>query len=98
MANNGGGGATIDPDKEAFSTAPHDEYAPIHTMDHEEAGNGLGYNGESSEQPRYDANAPAYSGGGIYMPPQVHDENTAYSGYGGQETPKRAQFPAGNYD
>ncbi|TAQ83390.1 hypothetical protein B7494_g8285 [Chlorociboria aeruginascens] len=95
----------IDPDKDAFSTAPHDdEYAPVHnTDDHEfnEIHEPEGYDGgPSNAEPRYDS--PSYGGGSAYQSPQVHDEiSTAYTGYTPAATPQsggRAQFPAGSYD
>jgi hypothetical protein len=100
----------IDPDKEAFSTAPHDdEYAPVHHMDddvHEmEPGDRFGAGPSSSslgnhyDVPSYDA--PSYSGG--YQPPQVHDEPTGYTGYSGaagstSDVGGRAQFPTARYE
>jgi hypothetical protein len=89
--------AMIDPDREAFSTAPHDdEYAPVHANDkdpddmhHEMDG------GEGSSVP-YDPTSYAggagtsYVGAGagrgagrvVYAPPTVSDVGTAYRRYG----------------
>ncbi|RDW87336.1 hypothetical protein BP5796_03030 [Coleophoma crateriformis] len=94
--------AMIDPDKEAFSTAPlDDEYAPVHNTDHHDEEDA--YPGPS-EIPQYSAHAPdTYappSMGGGYSSPMLHEENTAYAGYSPepQQVPGgRAQFPAGNY-
>jgi len=85
----------IDPDKEAFSTAPaDDEYVPVHTGD-QDIHEADSYNGESSTLPRYDA--LSYNNG--YVPPQVHDDtSTAYSGYSGAHSGGRAQFPAASYE
>jgi hypothetical protein len=95
----------IDPDKEAFSTAPHDdEYAPVHNSDDHELGSSLGRRdhspdrfGASSEVPSY--NAPSYNTGS-YVPPHVQDEPTGYTGYnnGNAANNGRAQFPTGRYD
>lgn len=102
--------AMIDPDKEAFSTAPHDdEYAPVQHVDddtHEmdphdrfQAGTSTSSMGNRYDLPSYEA--PPY--GGAYQPPQVHDEPTGYTGYSGpagstSEAGGRAQFPSGRYD
>lgn len=104
----------IDPDKEAFSTAPHeDEYAPVHdtddhTDDHDSisgshpsnygAGPSTTHFGDGSQSSRYDG---GYSGG--YVPPTVHDESTSYTGYAGSSTSAgtaggRTQFPQARYD
>jgi hypothetical protein len=71
----------IDPDKEAFSAAPHDdEYGPMHGQEHE-----MLHDAEHDEpsESHYDG----YGGGGGYVPPTVHDEPTGYgaepTGYGG---------------
>jgi len=97
----------IDPDKEAFSTAPHDdEYAPVHHDEHDEAGPSGAYGAAAGhhEEDRYDG----YGGSGGYVPPTVHDEPTGYagahdaaygdgaSGYGGSQ-PGRAKFPSAPY-
>ncbi|KAL3421220.1 hypothetical protein PVAG01_07665 [Phlyctema vagabunda] len=96
--------AMIDPDKEAFSTAPHDdEYAPVHNTDaHDDEESA--YGGGPSETPRYDAHAPssyggsATMGGSAYVSPMAHDDATAYSGYTPDpQPPGRAQFPSANY-
>lgn len=89
----------IDPDKEAFSTAPHDdEYAPVHNADdHELPEHESSAYGGSSSTP-YDANS--YGGG--YVPPPVHDEPTGYTGYSGaapvnSSASGRVQFPEARY-
>ncbi|KAG4442176.1 hypothetical protein IFR05_002334 [Cadophora sp. M221] len=91
----------IDPDKESFSTAPHDdEYAPVHNTDDHELPDheGSGYGGSSSAGNPYDANS--YGGG--YVPPTVHDEPTGYTGYSGaapvnSSASGRLQFPEARY-
>lgn len=90
----------IDPDKEAFSTAPHDdEYAPVHnTDDHELPDHEASAYGGSSAAAPYDANS--YGGG--YVPPTVHDEPTGYTGYSGaapvsSSASGRLQFPEARY-
>ncbi|CZS92915.1 uncharacterized protein RCO7_01248 [Rhynchosporium graminicola] len=96
----------IDPDKEAFSTAPHDdEYAPVHNTDDHElpvhegtSFGGLGSGGLGSGPGPYDANS--YGGG--YVPPTVHDEPTGYTGYSGAAPVNtsalgRVQFPDARY-
>jgi len=98
----------IDPDKEAFSTAPHDdEYAPVHNADEHELHDD-GFPGASSHAPDYEStHTPDYepsSYGGSYRPPTAHDEPTAYTGYSASAYSSqnsrtgRAQFPSGNYD
>lgn len=92
----------IDPDKEAFSTAPHDdEYAPVHNTDDHELPDheGSGYGGAASQSSRYDANS--YGSG--YAPPHVSDELTGYEGYSGAAPVStgpsgRVQFPDARYD
>jgi hypothetical protein len=93
----------IDPDKEAFSTAPHDdEYAPVHNTDDHEIPDhaGSSYAGESMGS-RYGASSPSFGGG--YVPPSVHDEPTGYTGYSGAAPVHtgpggRVQFPDARYD
>ncbi len=94
----------IDPDKEAFSTAPHDddEYVPVHNAeDHElpdyEAGSAYAGGSGLSMSSRHDT---AYGG---YTPPSVHDESTGYTGYAPAARPTssvggRVQFPDARYD
>lgn len=88
----------IDPDKAAFSTAPHDdEYAPVHNIDEHE--------GHDIPGPSTTYDAPSYGGG--YVPPSVSDD-TAYTGYTGaqglgRQSPMvgdngRVHFPAARYD
>lgn len=89
----------IDPDKDAFSTAPADDYAPVHNTDdhdgHEYPGAGSSGLGEQ----RYDTPAPSY-GAGAYAPPTVED--TGYAGYSAassqQDIGGRVQFPQARYD
>lgn len=90
----------IDPDKEAFSTAPHDdEYAPVHnTDDHEsEAANPYASVGSTAGS-AYDSNT-AYSG---YVPPHVGEEPAGYQGYSGSGSIStsggRLNFPEARYD
>jgi len=84
----------IDPDKEAFSTTPHDEYAPVHdTDDHEIHNANSPYSGAGPSSmggaPYGDAaygGAPSYTG--AYAPPRVEDEDTTYSAaYSGRQSP-----------
>jgi len=92
----------IDPDKEAFSTAPHDdEYAPVHnTDDHDHDAPGSSYAGPSSTMgSSYDTNT-GYSG---YVPPHVGDEPSGYQGYSGSgpinsSAGGRLNFPEARYD
>ena len=101
----------IDPDKEAFSTAPHDEYAPVHDTDEHEAESSYSAahaNPMFGGGDRYDMNLPSYGASGngsglAYVSPQVHDENTGYGGaYGGgglnPQVGGRVQFPEARYD
>lgn len=94
---------SIDPDKEAFSTAPHDdEYAPVHnTDDHEHDAGGSSYGPAGSNVgSAYDSNT-GYSG---YVPPSAHDEPSGYQGYTPESGPinagpsGRLNFPDGRYD
>ncbi|KAK2628402.1 hypothetical protein QTJ16_001505 [Diplocarpon rosae] len=97
----------IDPDKEAFSTAPHDdEYAPVHNTDHHEEpdqelhdNSPSHYAGGSSATMHSRYNADSFGGG--YIPPSVHEEPTGYAGYSGaapvQEHEGRVQFPDARY-
>jgi hypothetical protein len=95
--------AMIDPDKEAFSTAPHDEYAPVNDTDtHEIHDANATYSGaESSTMGAAGySDAPTYA---AYAPPRVDDENTAYMGYSGAQSPGigpngRLQFPNARYE
>jgi len=94
----------IDPDKDAFSTAPHDdEYAPIHNADeeHEIPNTYAGPSGSmGSRFDGGDTSPPVYSGG--YVPPHV-SEDTGYTGYSGAAPVSsgpggRVQFPDARYD
>ncbi|KAF7927488.1 uncharacterized protein EAE98_005870 [Botrytis deweyae] len=104
--------AMIDPDKEAFSTAPHDdEYAPVHNVEeHEEHElHDDGYPGGNFVGRVHSPDYEPSSYGGSYAPTSTahHDDleaSTAYtgysaSGYGGSQNSRtgRAQFPEGNY-
>jgi hypothetical protein len=81
----------IDPDKDAFSTAPHDEYAPVHNIDdhdhnaiHEAHDTSIPtYGGPSSNSHFGDS---SYGGGMGYVSPAVHDDNTSYTGYSGESS------------
>ncbi|ESZ93690.1 hypothetical protein SBOR_5930 [Sclerotinia borealis F-4128] len=105
--------AMIDPDKEAFSTAPHDdEYAPVHhAEEHEEHElHDDGYPGGNFVGRVHSPDYEPSSYGGSYAATSTahHDDleaSTAYtgysaSGYGGSQNSRtgRAQFPTGNYD
>lgn len=91
--------AVIDPDKEAFSTAPYDdEYVAVHNTD-------------ENEHPFYNtAMAPpshisSYGGGENvedYVPPNIRDnhEEMAYQGYtgAGGVAGERVKFPEARYE
>jgi len=90
----------IDPHKDDFSTAPHDdEYAPIHMNEHEQEipdttgsyGGGAGSYGGRHETPGI-----SFSGG--YVPPRVEDEEIGYGGAYGGAGGGRAQFPDARYE
>ena len=94
----------IDPDKDAFSTAPHDdEYAPIHNADEEHEIPNTYAGSSSSLGGRFDGgntSPPIYSGG--YVPPHV-SEDTGYTGYSGAAPVNsgpggRLHFPDARYD
>lgn len=93
----------IDPDKEAFSTAPHDdEYAPVHNTDDHESNAGVGNQyasaGSTAGASTYDSST-TYSG---YVPPHVGDEPSGYQGYSGSgsigSSGGRLNFPEARYD
>lgn len=87
----------IDPDKEAFSTAPHsDAYEPVHHADghelpHQEALYGSGGTVNLGRSESY----------GGYQPPAVHDEPSGYESYSGaapvMEDAGSARFPDARY-
>lgn len=94
-------GAQIDPDKEAFSTAPHDdEYAPVHDTDDHDLHDMDGYGGSTGEGSRYDM-----GGSTAYTSTMGHDHDDLTSGYGGSSygggstigPSGRVKFPEGNY-
>jgi len=93
--------AMIDPDKEAFSTAPHgEEYAPVHDNELDDNHMGGLSGGDSFAEHRYDNTS--YSG---YVQPQVSDTRPvqmplpSQMGYGGSAAPaERTYFPPANYD
>ncbi|RFU28310.1 hypothetical protein B7463_g8041, partial [Scytalidium lignicola] len=96
-------GAQIDPDKEAFSTAPHDEeYAPVHSTDDHDLHEADGYSAAGGES-RYDGTAPSYTET-AYIPSMVNDNDDSTSGFGGSSYggssighSGRVKFPQGNY-
>ncbi|KAI9049349.1 hypothetical protein LZ554_007193 [Drepanopeziza brunnea f. sp. 'monogermtubi'] len=97
---------TIDPDKESFSTAPHDdEYAPVHNTEqldeHELPQQALSdshYSASNMGSMGGRFNADSYGG---YQSPALHDEPTGYMGYNGaapvREGGGRVQFPDAPY-
>jgi hypothetical protein len=87
----------IDPDKEAFSTAPHDDYAPVHNADEHEIPDFPTAGSSGLGEQRYDDPAPSY--GGEYVPPNGPDD-IGYAGYSGsqQQIGGRVQFPTARYD
>jgi hypothetical protein len=80
----------IDPDVEAFSTAPHDEYAPVLMNDKDDTHEMHG--GEGSQ--RYDTSS--YGGADSYQPSYVSEVGSQSGGFQ-EPAPNRVQFPAGNY-
>lgn len=92
----------IDPDKEAFSTAPHDDdYARVHnTDDHDDAAGSSYRPAESTIGSSYETNT-GYSG---YVPPSVDDEPSGYQGYTPSSGPVntgpggRLNFPDARYN
>lgn len=96
---------SIDPDKEAFSTAPHDDdYAPVQNTDDQDAPDheGSRYGARTGSQgSRFGASSPSFGGG--YVPPSVSDEPSVYTGYSGAAsvhsgTGGRVHFPDARYD
>lgn len=87
----------IDPDKDAFSTSPHDDYAPVHNADEHEIHNYPAAGSSGLGEQRYDDPTPSY-GGGSYVPSHS-PEDIAYTGYSGSQQPDgRVQFPTARYD
>lgn len=77
------GSNKIDPDKEAFSTAPHDdEYAPVQSNDHD-------HEDHDHVGGEFDTST-SYSG---YVP--QHENELSHDAYRGPE--ERVHFPPGNY-
>lgn len=105
----GSGNPANDPDKDAFSTAPHGEaYAPLaDENDHDDhddlyhneattmggAGSNHGYESHS-----YNNNDTSYHGASGYAPPRVEVDHHDDYGHGGHGEPERVQFPPANYD
>ena len=93
--------AMIDPDRDAFSTAPHDEYAPVHDTDDHDIHDVTGYSGaQPSTVGGGYGNTPIY---GAYAAPRVEDEDTTYPGYSGVQSPNvgptgRLHFPDARYE
>lgn len=90
----------IDPDKDAFSTAPHDDYAPVHNADEHEIHDYPAPGSSGLGDQRYEESAPSYSGGYV---PSHSQEDIAYTGYSGAQQPAqqpggRVQFPTARYD
>jgi hypothetical protein len=87
----------IDPDKDAFSTAPADDYAPVHNTDDHEIHDYPAAGSSGLGEQRYDGPAPSY--GGAYEP-TVAQEDTGYTGYNGTQPQigGRVQFPTARYD
>ncbi|KAI9733504.1 MAG: hypothetical protein M1818_007252 [Claussenomyces sp. TS43310] len=101
--------ALIDPDRDAFSTAPHDEYAPVHLNDKDDANDAE--EGHAGQPLPYDT---SYGGAGVYssVPPRLDEpsfgNSVIYSPDSFGRTPSQSrpdmaheqepvQFPAGNY-
>lgn len=97
----------IDPDKEAFSLAPHDDetYERVHVDDHHDTSYGGGSRYDDLEDPnRYGSMPPAAP---AHHVEEMYDGSTAYhnrSSYSSPPPPQGmyndepAKFPAGNYD
>jgi hypothetical protein len=106
------GGDNIDPDKAAFSMAPHDEeaYERVHMDDHEASGSGYDhanpYSADDYDDPsRYGARPtrvdnPMFDSETEYNP-GGHSGMTPpplNSGMGASPYDEPARFPAGDYD
>jgi len=102
----------IDPDIEAFSTEPHDEYAPLHLNDkddqlqdmHTEMGEGEGSGRYEAETSYTGAGGAGYNSqsdiGGYHNSSQssvAYQPHDAYQQPYVSQEPERAQFPHGNY-
>jgi hypothetical protein len=73
----------IDPDKDAFSTAPHDdEYAPVQNIeDHDDLPGPLSHGGYGNSNAGASYDPPtSYGGAGVYIPPSV-SEDTGYNSH-----------------
>lgn len=90
----------IDPDKEAFSTAPNDDYAPVHDDEEHEIQNYPVAGSSQLGEERYDNPAPTYapSYNGAYVPPTAEDEGAYRPYYGSPQPGERVQFPKGSYN
>lgn len=108
----GGGGENIDPDKAAFSMAPHDEeaYERVNVDDHEAAGSAYGgpaHGAYGSSSSRYDNGNPYTAGdddldrfgGGSNLGRNnaLFDSETAYGG-GAAELPPSSYGARPTYD
>jgi len=84
------GSSTIDPDKEAFSTAPHDdEYVPVQNQDHE---SDMQDHDTVVDSDRFDHTS--YNG---YVPQHEHESELSHeSSYSGASE-SRVHFPPANY-
>lgn len=93
----------IDPDKDAFSTAPHDdEYMAVHNTDHDEIH--VPSHASDYDPPTY-AGPGSSVGGSVYAPPTVSDDMgyTGYMGAQGRQSPQvgdngRVHFPNARYN
>lgn len=95
----------IDPDKAAFSMAPHDEesYAPIHADEHEDTHGGAPYNADSyTSHPMFDSETD-YRPHGSAAPGNTYDDHNTgtlsqsdpySSGYGSQPAAAAPQIYA----
>jgi hypothetical protein len=98
--------AIIDPDHEAFSTAPHeDEYAPVQMTEHDDMHHDASGIELSADQDHHNSSYGRSGRSGGYAPPSVSDVPLPAYTYAVTPEPlqtgydeERIRFPAGNYD
>jgi hypothetical protein len=98
--------AMIDPDREAFSTALHDdEYARVQMAEHDEGQHEAPDGGHSGGQGYQNVSYGRSGRSGNYAPPSVTDAPPSTYTYAVTPEPlqtgydeERIRFPAGNYD
>lgn len=97
------GSSTIDPDKEAFSTAPHDdEYVPVQSNDHEadmhdheDTVAGDQFDAHKFNGSQFDTSHKFDTSYNGYVPEHEGETELSYAGAGSSSS--RVHFPPANY-